>query len=210
MLLCQLFMLVFVSAAIFTVSNGQGTIRPILDTNNKNDGNHEVGCQHLSTKGRDYFGRANTTTGGTPCEKWTKVQANDYTFESMEDHNYCRNPFGTFDDRERRVVWCYANVSQKKTRRIDCGVPKCPPLKVLDFSQDNDGKLDGNNRSTYATLWITKLPSSFTICSAFMVDKWDLITKSVIFNLFDKMNSNIMLVDPVLIRLCQNIKVGLP
>ena len=88
------------------------------------------------------------------------------------------------DGREKKVVWCFAGLGQKKTHRIDCEVPKSPPLKVLDFSQDNAGQLDANNNSTYASLWVTNLPSSFTIRSAFMVDKWGEITNSVLFNLF--------------------------
>ena len=89
------------------------------------------------------------------------------------------------DGREKKFVWCFAGLGQKKTHRIDCEVPKSPPLKVLDFSQDNAGQLDANNNSTYASLWVTNLPSSFTIRSAFMVDKWGEITNLVLFNLFD-------------------------
>ena len=42
--------------------------------------------------------------------------------------------------------------------------------KALDFSQDNDCRPDENGEFTKATFQIESLPSSFTICSAFMVE----------------------------------------
>ena len=45
-------------------------------------------------------------------------------------------------------------------------------FKALDFSQDNDGRPDENGDFTKATFQIENIPSSFTICSAFMVEAW--------------------------------------
>ena len=45
-------------------------------------------------------------------------------------------------------------------------------LKALDFSLDNDDKADKNNSYTHASLQKENLPSSFTICTAFMVERW--------------------------------------
>ena len=35
----------------------------------------DVGCQHKSTKGRDYRGGANTTLTGIPCKDWSDAQS---------------------------------------------------------------------------------------------------------------------------------------
>ena len=43
---------------------------------------------------------------------------------------------------------------------------------VLDFSEDNDHKNDTNDEFTSATIDIKEVPTTFTICSAFMVKKW--------------------------------------
>ena len=45
-------------------------------------------------------------------------------------------------------------------------------LKALDFSLDNDEKPDENNLYTHASLQKENLPSSFTICTAFMTKAW--------------------------------------
>ena len=45
-------------------------------------------------------------------------------------------------------------------------------LKVLDFSSDNDWETDDMDNYTHATLKKKNLPSSFTICAAFMVEQW--------------------------------------
>ena len=37
-----------------------------------------VGCQHKSTKGRDYRGGANTTVTGIPCQRWSDTQPHDH------------------------------------------------------------------------------------------------------------------------------------
>ena len=91
-----------------------------------------VGCQHKSTFGRDYRGTANTTVTGIPCQRWSDTQPHEHPFTHVGDHNYCRNPVGTTGSK----VWCYT--TDPKHRAQYCSVPFCPPLKVLDFSLDND------------------------------------------------------------------------
>ena len=53
--------------------------------------------------------------------------------------------------------------------------------KALDFSLDSDGKPDENNIYTHASLQIENLPSSFTICTAFMVEAWAEYTDAKLF-----------------------------
>ena len=52
-----------------------------------------VGCQHKSTSGRDYRGRANTTSSGLPCKTWSHNQPLDHPFTSVGDHQLLREPF---------------------------------------------------------------------------------------------------------------------
>ena len=66
------------------------------------------------------------------------------------------------------------------------GSPQDDPLKVLDFSADNDDEPDSEGEFTSATLEIGALPESFTICSAFMVDAWTTkFTAAYMFVLMD-------------------------
>ena len=46
------------------------------------------------------------------------------------------------------------------------------PLKALDFSLDNDWKVDENKSYTHASIKKENLPPSFTICTALMVEAW--------------------------------------
>ena len=67
-----------------------------------------------------------------------------------------------------------------------CYVPRCPLLKVLDLSDDNDGVVDKDRKFTRATLKSGPLPESFTICSAFMVEAWTTgFEKAYMFALLD-------------------------
>ena len=104
---------------------------------------------------------------------------NDHDFTYFGDHNYCRNPVGTNDHQ----VWCFTNDPLKKVQ--NCSVPFCPPLKVLDFSLDNDWYSDDNYSFTHASLQKENFPSSFTICSAFMVEQWRKAKNSPLFLLLD-------------------------
>ena len=131
----------------------------------------EIGCQHRSTKGQDYQGMANTTETRLPCQKWSDTKPHDHKFTYVGDHNHCRNPNGALRP------WCYTTDPPKKSQF--CTVPYCSPLKVLDFSLDNDWKRDANGSFSLAYLHMDDFPSSFTICTAFMVDSWG---KSIAFS----------------------------
>ena len=61
--------------------------------------------------------------------------------------------------------------------------------KALDFSLDNDCRPDENGNFTKATFQIENIPSSFTICSAFMVEAWGEKLGATLFTLFDKTGS---------------------
>ena len=45
-------------------------------------------------------------------------------------------------------------------------------MKAIDVSLDNDDKADENSSYTHASLHKENFPSSFTICTAFMVKAW--------------------------------------
>ena len=66
-----------------------------------------------------------------------------------------------------------------------CSVPFCPTqiLKALDFSLDNDQNLDENKSYTHASLKKENLPASFTICTAFMVERWSEFENAMLFAL---------------------------
>ena len=113
---------------------------------------NDVGCQHWSTSGRDYRGKANTTTSGIPCQNWSDTKPHDHEFTHVGDHNFCRNPAGS----ETYQVWCYTNGTDLEWD--NCSVPFCPPLKVLDFSLDNDWKPNANANYTHASLQKENLP----------------------------------------------------
>ena len=124
----------------------------------------DIGCQHHSTIGRDYKGTANTTGYGIPCQKWSDTQPHDHLFTHVGNHNFCRNPVGSYDQ-----PWCFTTDPDRKAQY--CSVPVCPSLKVLDFSLDNDWKPNANGTYTHASVQKENFPSSFTICVAFMVEK---------------------------------------
>ena len=67
-------------------------------------------------------------------------------------------------------MWCYTPDPERE-RQI-CFVPFSPLLKALDFSLDNDNEPDETNSYTHAFLQKESLPSSFTMCTAYMVDAW--------------------------------------
>ena len=127
----------------------------------------KIGCQQKSTSGRSYAGEANTTVDGIPCQRWSDTQPHNHSFTHVGDHNFCRNPIGGSSQSQ---VWCYTMDPEHELQ--NCSVPFCPPLKALDFSLDNDGEPDKNKSYTHASLQKENLPSSFTICTAFMVERW--------------------------------------
>ena len=139
----------------------------------------EIGCQHRFTKGHDYVGKANTTVDGIPCQRWSDKQPHDHRYTHVGDHNFCRNPDGSLQSK----VFCFT--TDPKNRYQHCSVPFCPPLKALDFSLDNDWKLDESKSSTHASLQKENLPPSFTICTAFMVEAWSQDNDAWLFFLRD-------------------------
>ena len=145
---------------------------------------NKVNCQHRSTSGRDYRGRANTTETGIPCQMWSDTQPHDHQFTHVGDHNFCRNPTGSQNTR----VWCYT--SDPSIEGETCSVTFCPSLKVLDFSLDNDWEPDLNDTYTYASILKENFPSSFTICTAFMVEWWGMYQNSPLFRLLDDFGKN--------------------
>ena len=103
-------------------------------------------CQTRSMYGRDYVGSVNTTKDGTPCQRWSDREPHEHSFHHVGDHNFCRNPYEAPLDQ----VFCYTSDPSKRYQV--CSVPICPPLKVLDFSLDNDMKPDAENEYTHASL----------------------------------------------------------
>ena len=138
-------------------------------------------CQKAGfSPGRYYSGKVNVTASGRTCQNWAASEPHKpaYTdvgelgYTEVGDHNYCRNPSGNLNG-----VWCYTTDPGKRWEY--CSVPFCAskPIKVLDFSADNDQKRDHPDNEwwgeyTSAFLDAGALPESFTICSAFMVEAW--------------------------------------
>ena len=124
-------------------------------------------CQEGFPLGARYSGRMNVTTSGRTCQVWAASEPHEHKDTDVGEHNYCRNPFG-----DPQGVYCYTTDPEKRWEY--CSLPKCAPtLEVLDFSADNDNELDINGEYTSATLDAGPLPESFTICSAIMVDAWN-------------------------------------
>ena len=150
---------------------------------------NDTGCQHKSTLGRDYRGAANTTVTGIPCQKWSDSWPIDHEFTYVGDHNFCRNPSGTYDDK----VWCVVNINTTSSTE-PCSVPFCPLLKMLDFSQDGDWKRDADKTYTHASLYKEDLPPSFTICLSFFAEYFGEVN-SPLFLLLDDDNETWLYVE---------------
>ena len=147
-----------------------------LDNRQMGNDTSDIGCQHKSTFGRDYRGKVNITVNGTVCQKWSD-STHDLTY--LGDNNYCRNP-SIYPSSE---LWCYTDHPDHRSQY--CSVPICPQLKALDFSSDNDWNPDMWANYTHATLKKKEMPSSFTICTSFMVDNWPLENSAFLFLLRD-------------------------
>ena len=139
------------------------------------------GCQHRSTLGRDYKGTANTANPDILCQKWSDSLPHAHPYAYVGDHNYCRNPVGVPFGTQ---LWCLTTDSEQLAGY--CDVPFCPPLKILDFSLDYDWETDDNGDYSLAFLKKWDFPSSFTICTAFMVKKWGDGFNSPLFLLHDQ------------------------
>ena len=66
-----------------------------------------VGCDVCdgSTQPRDgstYTGTANTTVNGIACQVWSSDLPHSHGYNSVGDHNFCRNP-----DNDSGGTWCY-------------------------------------------------------------------------------------------------------
>ena len=114
-------------------------------------------------------------------------QPHDHQFTNVGDHNYCRNPVGS----PHFGVWC--KTSDPNIREDYCSVPFCPPLKVFDFSLDNNWRPSA--KKNHVSLKKENLPSSFTICLAFMVEEWGLFNDSPLFRLIDVDNKKWLYVE---------------
>ena len=139
-------------------------------------GYKDNGCQSKSMLGRDYRGSLNTTKDGIPCQRWSDTEPHEHPFTDVGEHNFCRNPV----EAPASQVFCYT--TDPSQRYQFCSVPFCSPLKVFDFSLDDDMKLDVENEYTQASLKVD-IPSSFTICTSFMVESWSEYNVADVFNL---------------------------
>ena len=121
--------------------------------------------------GLDYKGKANKTIYGSDCLVWADSDFGSIGHDWIDwadwgggEHNHCRNIGGT---GAYGGVQCLASFGTY-THFVFCPVPKCtqPVLDIpaLDeFAQPHARTQDWN---------VTSTPSSWTICSAFMLDAW--------------------------------------
>ena len=75
-----------------------------------------------------------------------------------------------------------------------CSVPMCAPLRLFDFTDDNDDTPDAKGSLTHATVEQPDLPISFTVCSAFMVEFWVEKFQATVFGLMSRFNHWMFLV----------------
>ena len=106
--------------------------------------------------GLDYQGRANMTVDGEDCLVWP-----DYT--DVGEHNHCRNPGGIGGFHG---VWCITSLSPWSAGY--CPVPRCTQ-PILDIPADNEFS---QPRASSQVWPAADMPSSWTICSAFMLNDW--------------------------------------
>ena len=150
-------------------------------------GRISIGCQYKSTLGRDYRGKANTTSQGIPCQRWSDQHPHKHSFSHVGDHNYCRNPPNPGNPKSD--VWCFTTDPKQVAQK--CSVPLCPAVKkALDFSLDNDQKSDEHMSYTYASLEKENFPASFTICTALMVEEWAKHPQAVLYRLHNGSGSD--------------------
>ena len=81
--------------------------------------------------GTCYRGGVSTTSSGKTCQEWSLDSPHSHNYNSIGEHNYCRNPDGDTSP------WCYTTDSG--TRFEHCAVPVCtspppspPPLAAGD------------------------------------------------------------------------------
>ena len=66
--------------------------------------------------GDTYDGKHSTTVTGRPCQNWRSK------FDFLEDHSYCRNPFGSYGFTR---PLCYTSPETGNYVVEYCDVPKC-------------------------------------------------------------------------------------
>ena len=118
--------------------------------------------------GLDYAGRANMTSDGQDCLSWADYY-DDYF--NVGEHNYCRNPGG----KEWSMgVWCIVSLNPPSLGY--CPVPRCPQTQpILNIPADEEGY---KPRASSKAWPAAEMPSSWTICSAFMLNDWPSPDKS--------------------------------
>ena len=81
-----------------------------------------------------YVGNATTTLSGHTCQVWSADTPNAHNFNSVGDHNYCRNPTGY---PALPAVWCYT--TSNTTRWEQCDIPVCVQSAEEIGCQPTDG-----------------------------------------------------------------------
>merc|ERR550514_2338090 len=67
----------------------------------------DLSCYEESDKGKSYKGLLTSTSSGRKCQVWSKQKPHKIGIEASNEnglgnHNYCRNPDGSFDK-----PWCF-------------------------------------------------------------------------------------------------------
>ncbi|XP_072033371.1 plasminogen-like [Amphiura filiformis] len=87
--------------------------------------------------GADYRGYVSVSSEGIQCQKWTskfphkhKYIPDNYPFEGLGDHNYCRNP-----DYDHLGPWCFHDNTTAERDWNYCRVPKCQLSEGMCMSE---------------------------------------------------------------------------
>ena len=81
-----------------------------------------------------YVGNGSTTLSGHTCQVWSADTPHSHNFNSVGDHNYCRNPTGY---PALPAVWCYT--TDENTRWEQCDIPVCVQSAEEVGCQPTDG-----------------------------------------------------------------------
>ena len=131
----------------------------------------DVGCQEGTRPdlGLTYTGRANMTYEGKACLVWADVDIDGYPGSwTQDEHNYCRRR----GSGRWRGVWCVTSFNPVEQWDF-CPVPECKQLALYIPADYEGALLSGRPPPSAHTSWPgTMMPSSWTICSAFMLNDW--------------------------------------